>query len=904
MENLLKQDSTLTLEGPLQEEAQPVHKDDYASSLRAHGITDYTESEYYYHVGEPKVAQGWLLHITVIPAQMEQLLDGILPVLMEYGVAFKLAKNESVHKHLNNGKHGNYKIGKVITILLDNDVIITPLVRQLIDLTADKFTGPVVTTDFYISTILFTRYGSYLSRVETDTWGNRLRLIQDGVSNWFQDQYYTPPIIPQGIHNPFLELVKPQPAPPKVHLIGNKYMLVAVLKSDNKGNVWKALYFTKWLIPKWCVVKEGKKGMFPDALGRDTRDKLAWQYRLHSDLPASPWLPKAIDYIDVAETGHVYFVMEYVKKGVVLSAALIRQFNRNAWFALPKQVQQLALGYLIDIIKSIQYLQQYGYLHRDITANNFLIDKQNKVHLIDLELAWSFKDGLPDPPFTIGTPGYMSPEQAGLEIPTLPDDNYSVGALLINLFTGGFEPFTVVEYNRKLLANKLFFWIGSSEMVQLIMNCLDTPAQRPTIDVIFEGVSKYTAFIDNTTVPHNVTPPLLYDVAAIRVTIEKAISCLTEDLLTHDQSWLSYIDNQYGRDVYPLGDRHVYGQIYKGAGGILYTLGRLAMSGFNIDSCRDNIQAGLAILQTEMLERLDGLNASLYFGKAGLALTLVTCIEQQWIEDTPYYQNIIRNCFLTPSTGTNILYGLAGQGLGALQCVGYIEEDTLRDLLTQYVTILLQAQQKDGSWLQVTHPKPEKQTSFGYGIAGIIYFLLVYHEQYYDVQALASAKKGLHYLQKAVKYKNGHYEWQNSDQNKNIGYWWCTGSPGIAQAYLKAYELTKESLYLDIAEKALLLHPKYLVCPLLSQCHGIAGLGEVYIEAYRITQNKEWWERAEWVASLLVNLGRPTPQRGIYWQADSATHTTADFMVGNTGIIHFLLRFLHPNKFGFPVIGS
>ncbi|KAI9437924.1 hypothetical protein F5148DRAFT_1353934 [Russula earlei] len=775
------------------------------------------------------------------------------------------------------------------------------------DLTATGFTGPQVLTDVYLNTILFIRYGSFIPRIVIDEWGNKVRVIQDGMGNPFIDQYYTPPVVPLGIYNPFQALVAPRPLPPKVYVVGNKYMPVKLLKKDVRGDVWKALYFNKFLIPKWCVVKEGRKGMFPDNYGRDIRSKLTWQYQVAQSLTSSMPVPKTLDYFEDKATGHAYLVQAYIKGSKDLKNIVIQKLKATAWFAQPVAVQTEMLNYLLQAIKGILGLHQSHYIHRDITGTNFLVDKHKKVYLIDMELTWSIQDRLPAPPFGIGTPGYMSPEQEATQAPIIADDSYSMGALLILVLTSGLEPAMLVEESREILSRKLFFWTGNTDITSLIMQCLASPEERPSANSIYDAIKNYAVGLQKEPVKQFI-PPITYDSLYLKQIIQQAIGSLATNLLAHENRWFSRVENGYGRDVYPLGDKHVFGSLYKGVGGVLYLLTRLQEAGFDTGILHEKIGAGLQFINSDIIPSIDHMVPSLYYGKAGLAVTLSEVINSGLISDTPYYRNVIRNCFLQPATGLDIMYGLAGQGLGALQCATYLEEDTLHDITSAYVATLIKAQQKDGSWAKpITTLKvntTEKQTSFGYGIAGIIYFLLTYYEQYHDDLSLQAARKGLRYLAKQSEYTKGHYQWANSDKDATTSIWWCKGGPGIALSFLKAYSITKEPLYLDIAEKALLYHPKYLIYGNLSQCHGLSGLGEVYLEAYQITHNEEWKERAAWIANQLTNYNNHNKAGDVYWFTEQYNFPTADFMIGNSGIVHFLLRFSYPDRFEFPIIGS
>lgn len=197
----------------------------------------------------------------------------------------------------------------------------------------------------------------------------------------------------------------------------------------------------------------------------------------------------------------------------------------------------------------------------------------------------------------------------------------------------------------------------------------------------------------------------------------------------------------------------------------------------------------------------------------------------------------------------------------------------------------------------------EKINGFGYGIAGIVYFLLEYGHKHQDTASIEAAEKGLHYLMRKAVNKGSHYEWTNSDRVKQVGRWFCHGGPGIALAFLKGYELTGKERYRRYAEQALRIHGKELVTHQLSLCHGAAGLGEIYLEAWRVTKDKQWRERAERIAALLIAMHQRNKD-GVYWLVEQSEFPTAALFTGSSGIAHFLLCFLYPEKTGFPLLNN
>lgn len=138
--------------------------------------------------------------------------------------------------------------------------------------------------------------------------------------------------------------------------------------------------------------------------------------------------------------GHHFFSMDYVP-GTDL-ARLIDQGPVD-----PRH----AARYVRDVAKAIDYAHQRGVIHRDLKPANVLIDSEDQVHVTDFGLAKvvGMDSGLTRSGCALGTPSYMSPEQAlgRTDEHAATTDVYSLGAILFALLVGKppFQGKTVVQ---------------------------------------------------------------------------------------------------------------------------------------------------------------------------------------------------------------------------------------------------------------------------------------------------------------------------------------------------------------------------------------------------------------------------------------------------------------------------
>jgi eukaryotic-like serine/threonine-protein kinase len=140
--------------------------------------------------------------------------------------------------------------------------------------------------------------------------------------------------------------------------------------------------------------------------------------------------PGIVPIYEVSEfEEHPYFSMQLVR-GVTLAERLKQG-------PLP---QREAARIMVEVCQAIGFAHRHGVLHRDIKPSNILIDAQGQVRVTDFGLAKfaGSSDHLTRSGAVIGTPSYMSPEQATGRTSQVGDrsDVYSLGTVLYHLLTG------------------------------------------------------------------------------------------------------------------------------------------------------------------------------------------------------------------------------------------------------------------------------------------------------------------------------------------------------------------------------------------------------------------------------------------------------------------------------------
>lgn len=227
------------------------------------------------------------------------------------------------------------------------------------------------------------------------------------------------------------------------------YRLVGLIGEGSTSTVFLAEQEEP--VRRWVALKVVKPGM-------DTKNVLL-RFGLERQALALMDHPGIAKLLDAGATtgGRPFFVMELV------TGLGITSYCDEHQLSIPQR-----LDLFKEVCNAVLHAHQRGIIHRDIKPENILVSRPGgrvTLKVIDFGIAkvlhsWGLENATRSGllPF-IGTPAYMSPEQAQLTSPDLDTrtDIYSLGALLYELLTGHppFDPKFLLE-------------VGIEEMIRII----------------------------------------------------------------------------------------------------------------------------------------------------------------------------------------------------------------------------------------------------------------------------------------------------------------------------------------------------------------------------------------------------------------------------------------------------
>jgi len=210
----------------------------------------------------------------------------------------------------------------------------------------------------------------------------------------------------------------PQPqAEPSGTIIAH-FELIERLGTGGFGTVWTA---RDTRLNRMVALKIPRYGQF----AADQIDDFLHEARVAAQLKH----PNIVSVHEIGRDGDLAYIVSDLVQGAPLS-----EWRRDLPLTFDETVELTA-----TVASALHYAHEEGIVHRDLKPANILIDLQGQPHLTDFGLAkWEADEIVTLDGHMLGTPGYMSPEQACGDSRRCDrrTDVYSLGVVLFELLTG------------------------------------------------------------------------------------------------------------------------------------------------------------------------------------------------------------------------------------------------------------------------------------------------------------------------------------------------------------------------------------------------------------------------------------------------------------------------------------
>jgi serine/threonine protein kinase/tetratricopeptide (TPR) repeat protein len=294
---------------------------------------------------------------------------------------------------------------------------------------------------------------------------------------------------PDGVPPTDSDITRPQPESHRPSRAIGPYRPLQLIGQGGMGEVWLADQLQP--VRRQVALKVIKAGM--DTAQVVSRFEAERQALALMDHPA---IATVFDAGTTPE-GRPYFAMEYVRGEPITTYCDRQRLDMD---------ERLAL--FIHVCEGVQHAHQKGVIHRDLKPTNVLVtlqDGQPVPKIIDFGVAKATTQHLTERTLytelgvMIGTPEYMSPEQAqltGLDVDTR-TDVYALGVLLYELLTGA------LPFDRKTLRERAL------DEIQRTIREVDPP--KPSTRVTQMGPASTDAARNRRTEPRRLASELRGD---------------------------------------------------------------------------------------------------------------------------------------------------------------------------------------------------------------------------------------------------------------------------------------------------------------------------------------------------------------------------------------------------------
>lgn len=322
---------------------------------------------------------GFKIHISGTTTNYHDIYGIVIPYLKSNDISFKyIRRKEDVYHNLSDEETAA-ESGKLITIYPSSREHCIELLDELYNLLPENLEGVYILSDrnYKDSKTLFYRFGCI--RLTKDKLVDGLPTVVNSDGSYWQDYQKTYFDLPSWINDIQEEQVY------NSSYLSETYQILEVLKQSNGGNVYKAqCKDNKELV----IIKESRPHILAfDTVYKSTLRKNEWD--LSGKSPESvrnlEQLPEWLNHY------YIYKLIEGVNLRTYSDKLNLFSYHSSTIKTNLENYLQL-LAIFREVLSTIKDFHNEGIVLNDIHPDNFIVNHENRVHFIDLENSYFYKD--------------------------------------------------------------------------------------------------------------------------------------------------------------------------------------------------------------------------------------------------------------------------------------------------------------------------------------------------------------------------------------------------------------------------------------------------------------------------------------------------------------------------------
>lgn len=378
---------------------------------------------YYAPTDRDLPSQGWKIHVSSGLADAERTLETVWEYCVPHGLAFKFLRNRSAMIMQNSKSAFRGSSGKLVTIYPADENRLELTLNELDGMLAGV-RGPYILSDLrYGDGPLFVRYGGFAERHCLADNGARSLALENAYGDLVPDVRGPVFALPPWVTLP--EFLQPHLAARSAVTTNDlPYQIESAFQFSNGGGVY---YGHDTRSGEAVVLKEGRPYAGLDSAERDAVTRIAHERDILERLAGLDVVPAVLDYFTLGD--HQFLVQEFID-GNPLQRELVHRYPLTHPDCTERELAEYvewALDMLRRVDAAVGALHERGVVFGDLHPANILVTPENRLVLIDFEVATLAED---NGRASLAHPAYQPPsDRRGVDV-----DRYTLACLHLGMF--------------------------------------------------------------------------------------------------------------------------------------------------------------------------------------------------------------------------------------------------------------------------------------------------------------------------------------------------------------------------------------------------------------------------------------------------------------------------------------